>query len=202
MRKNLLVAAAAAALAISSGANAAVLVNAPSVINLNNPNPSAPGSVQVEDGVTTIKFGLNPITDTSFTASFILNNTLAGIYSVSTSTSSTGVTFSGGTLTQLLGCAVDLTGCTTGAVYNLLVGTGPVPPAGTTLYLAPTQLAAGNYRVTINGTGPGNGSYTGNVTIRPAVPEPATWAMMLLGFGATGMMMRRRNRRTVLAQVA
>ena len=199
MRKLFMAAASAAALALSSGANAAVVVNAGTVTNLNNPNPSAPGSVQIEDGVTTINFGLNPIADTSFTSSFILNNTLAGIYSVSTSTSSTGVLFTGGTMTQLLGCAVDFTGCTTGAVYSLLLGTGPVPPAGTTLYLAPTQLAAGNYRLTVNGTGPGNGSYTGNVTIRPAVPEPATWAMMLLGFGATGLMMRRR--RTVLAQV-
>ena len=29
----------------------------------------------------------------------------------------------------------------------------------------------------------------------PAVPEPATWAMMLMGFGAAGYAMRRRRRR-------
>jgi len=34
-----------------------------------------------------------------------------------------------------------------------------------------------------------------------AVPEPATWAMMLVGFGGIGMAMRRR-RRPVLAQLA
>jgi hypothetical protein len=34
-----------------------------------------------------------------------------------------------------------------------------------------------------------------------AVPEPATWALMLLGFGGIGMAMRRR-RRPALAQVA
>jgi len=33
------------------------------------------------------------------------------------------------------------------------------------------------------------------------VPEPATWAMMLLGFGGIGMTMRRR-RKEVLAQIA
>jgi hypothetical protein len=33
----------------------------------------------------------------------------------------------------------------------------------------------------------------------PGVPEPATWAMMLLGFGAIGGMMRARRRREVLA---
>lgn len=34
------------------------------------------------------------------------------------------------------------------------------------------------------------------------VPEPGTWAMMLLGFGATGFAMRRRRRSGGLAQVA
>lgn len=32
-----------------------------------------------------------------------------------------------------------------------------------------------------------------------AVPEPATWAMMLMGFGAAGVAMRRRRRRDALA---
>lgn len=37
----------------------------------------------------------------------------------------------------------------------------------------------------------------------PGVPEPATWAMMLLGFGAAGTAMRRSRRRTTaLAQIA
>ena len=29
--------------------------------------------------------------------------------------------------------------------------------------------------------------------LNPAVPEPATWAMMLVGFGAVGFAMRRRK---------
>jgi hypothetical protein len=37
----------------------------------------------------------------------------------------------------------------------------------------------------------------------PAVPEPSTWAMMLMGFGAAGFAMRRRRRRgSDLAQLA
>ena len=31
-------------------------------------------------------------------------------------------------------------------------------------------------------------------TVRSAVPEPATWAMMILGFGFAGMALRRRTR--------
>lgn len=34
------------------------------------------------------------------------------------------------------------------------------------------------------------------------VPEPATWAMMLLGFGGIGLTMRRRRSNPVLAQIA
>lgn len=34
------------------------------------------------------------------------------------------------------------------------------------------------------------------------VPEPGTWALMLLGFGGIGVSMRRRRRSTVLMQVA
>ena len=41
-------------------------------------------------------------------------------------------------------------------------------------------------------------SYNGAVA---AVPEPATWAMMLLGFGGIGVAMRRR-RKPALAQIA
>jgi PEP-CTERM motif len=40
-----------------------------------------------------------------------------------------------------------------------------------------------------------------NLAVNPAVPEPATWAMMLLGFGGIGIAMRRR-RTTALAQLA
>ena len=35
---------------------------------------------------------------------------------------------------------------------------------------------------------------SGPLAIAPSVPEPATWAMMLLGFGGIGMALRRRKR--------
>jgi hypothetical protein len=45
------------------------------------------------------------------------------------------------------------------------------------------------------------GVFLDAISISQAVPEPATWAMMLLGFGGIGLTIRRR-RRPVLAQVA
>ena len=48
----------------------------------------------------------------------------------------------------------------------------------------------------VEGLSYGEGSYGGNVSFTPmdsAVPEPGTWAMLLLGFGALGAAMRRRR---------
>jgi hypothetical protein len=51
--------------------------------------------------------------------------------------------------------------------------------------------------------GPCIGAGCPTPTPQAAVPEPATWAMMLLGFGATGFAMRRKRRETRhLAQIA
>lgn len=59
--------------------------------------------------------------------------------------------------------------------------------------------------VTINST-TGFGSFKQlriDLANAPAVPEPATWAMMLLGFGGIGMTMRRKQRSNgALMQVA
>lgn len=57
--------------------------------------------------------------------------------------------------------------------------------------------------ITVSGTSLGNGSYAGQGSLIPAVPEPATWAMMLLGFGAVGFAMRRsRKNGGLVSQIA
>ena len=69
--------------------------------------------------------------------------------------------------------------------------------------LPPQTIFAGSHRLQVNGTvtgTSGGGSFGGNLNVT-AVPEPATWGMMLLGFGAIGFAMRRR-RTPALAQVA
>lgn len=65
-----------------------------------------------------------------------------------------------------------------------------------------TAATAGNYALTLgvrNGGDSQNdsGAVLDNVSLSAAVPEPATWAMMLMGFAATGVLLRSNRRRAV-----
>lgn len=53
-------------------------------------------------------------------------------------------------------------------------------------------VSSGEQTLVISGTSGGAGSYSG--TLAFAVPEPATWAMMISGFGIAGVAVRRRKR--------
>jgi len=57
-----------------------------------------------------------------------------------------------------------------------------------------TNPTSGNVQLQFVGTNDNTpfGAAIGGINIS-AVPEPATWAMLLLGFGSIGMMMRRKN---------
>ena len=61
------------------------------------------------------------------------------------------------------------------------------------------QIAPGDFAASFN-TGFHGGSNFAWFTLASvsAVPEPSTWAMMLLGFGAVGFAMRRSRRRSLL----
>lgn len=52
--------------------------------------------------------------------------------------------------------------------------------------------------LTVTGVSRGDGAFGGQLSFIPsgAVPEPATWAMMLVGFGAIGFAMRSAKRRS------
>ena len=73
---------------------------------------------------------------------------------------------------------------------------------GATEFRALSNLpyAAGLQTLIVSGFGGGNSSYAGTLAFTPTVPEPATWAMMLVGFGLVGFAMRKRsNVRTTVA---
>ena len=186
MRKMIYAALASASLATASMASAAVVVNSGGSVDLNNPYPTA---FTAPNGVTTINFGANPAPSPTFTDSFSFNNTAAGLYTILIGTTNSDLTFTSGTLAGA------------GGTINLTAGTNAI--TGTSILGAPaTFLAAGTYTLTYSGNNPVvGGSYAGTATITPAVPEPATWALMLLGFGGIGFAMRRR-RNPALAQIA
>jgi hypothetical protein len=187
MRKTLIALAGATALAISSTASAAVTVT--SSTNLNDPNPADPANVQTNGGITTINFGQNPVATPTFTGSFTFNNDVSNLYTIVLQSSTTGVTFTS---------AVISGGSCTVATCTL----SPFPDS-TSLKLANALLTVGTYTFSFTGNNTSaSGTLTGNATISAALPEPGTWGMMILGFGAVGMAMRGRRRRTVLAQVA
>ena len=58
------------------------------------------------------------------------------------------------------------------------------------------------YRIDLSAGGNTVTSFAQLGTGAPAVPEPATWAMMLIGFGAMGVSLRRRRRTSNLLQAA
>ena len=138
---------------------------------------------------TTIGFTEAGLAAPTFTEWLTFTNDMAGVYALTLDTSSSGIDF----------VSAILTG--PGGPYELNedVDNGTVEFWS----LSNLFLDAGTYMLTINGSNDSTGSLGGTVTINatPAVPEPGTWAMMLMGFGAAGYAMRRR-RRPVLAQMA
>jgi hypothetical protein len=53
-------------------------------------------------------------------------------------------------------------------------------------------ISGGTFTLNVVGTADGPSSFSGDLTFS-AVPEPGTWALMIIGFGAIGFAMRRRK---------
>jgi hypothetical protein len=73
----------------------------------------------------------------------------------------------------------------------------PLIPTTNEIYqLQNLSVTAGEYILRLEGRGASNvnASYSGTLNFSAAaVPEPATWAMMILGMGAVGFAMRRKS---------
>ncbi len=79
------------------------------------------------------------------------------------------------------------------AIYGLLTGSFTATSASTTIGIGSIEFGSTVYMIGIDDV-----SVTGPVT--GAVPEPSTWAMMILGFAGVGFMAyRRRNQAAALA---
>ena len=171
----------AAALAMASAANATITVDGSSMV-FDGPTSNDGGQT------TTIGYTEANLSSPTFTEWLTFTNTLDGIYSITLSTSSAPVDFTSAILSDGV----------TNYALSLVGEQGPNEFWG----LPDTFIGAGQYTLTINGNNSNTGSLGGTITISAAaVPEPATWAMMLIGFGAVGWQLRRRTR-PVLAQAA
>jgi hypothetical protein len=67
---------------------------------------------------------------------------------------------------------------------NFTSGTLGVGGHNIDIFYADRQHTGAFLSVTLNSTG---------ITVTPSIPEPATWGLMLMGFGGLGAMMRRRR---------
>ena len=184
MRKFVLGLAGAAALAISSAAGATVTVDTTTMV--------VDGPTTVAD-TTVIGFAEADLSSPTFVENVIFSNTLAGLYSITLTTSSPAVDFTSAILSGGTGSPNNLIEISDDGINEFWRLANPV------------TLDPGQYTLAINGNNSGAGSLGGSITIRPAVavPEASTWAMMLFGFGAAGFALRRsRRRRAHLLQMA
>jgi len=164
--KKLLVGAALAVsmLAAAPAANAAIVV----------PLPAA-----APDGTISAEFGQSGIGSGLFSHTFEFSFPVDGL----ASTGVTSIRVSDATnidFTSVLLNGVAFT-ITNGVFDIATLENFPVSAGLQTLYVA--------------GNSGGNGSYSVDLSFAPsaAVPEPATWAMMIIGFTGAGVAIRRRR---------
>ena len=120
-------------------------------------------------------FGFTSITDTAFTHSYNFETSDAGKLSATLSSIGRGATNVDFTSVTLNGTDFDILSSGFSEIRQL-IDLATVP---------------GMQTLTISGTSGGNGSYDGVLALS-AVPEPATWALMIAGLGIAGTAMRRK----------
>lgn len=123
----------------------------------------------------TIAFGSNVYTATN-TIRFFTNNNV-GLAGFNDTTTQDVLDFSSGVF----------------LIYNAISNAGPIAGTGTFTSVLATNAGAFNWTTTPAGIL----TFRAVVGAAPAVPEPATWAMMLAGFGVLGSALRRRSRVSV-----
>ncbi|MGN6850460.1 MAG: FxDxF family PEP-CTERM protein [Sphingomicrobium sp.] len=178
MRKLVLSLVGSTALAFGSAANAGITIGATSGL-------AATPIVQNGPPIT-VSFTATAMPTNAFSAWFDFTNDAAGLYNIVVSSSTSGEMIN------------DIWLQSSDGLTTLFSASG----SSNSLNLNGASLGAGEYRLAFDGSGATNAAATGNFTFYvQAVPEPATWALMLLGFAGVGFAMRFR-RRPVLAQLA
>lgn len=201
LRKRLLAGAAALMATMSAPGAAAVIIGgntdvtltaAPTLAGLGlSAAPVGSASVVLDSaGISTFSFPITSGTvDDGTGAATLFHN-------------GSGILFTAGSSTLQIGDFVVDTGSLTvlgNAIANgTRVGVVPLFTIGSGLSLSLTSQAAGAFTTVfqapdLTGT---NVGFANPQPVTAAVPEPSTWAMMLLGFGAIGFALRARRRQS------
>lgn len=200
MKRFFTIFAAASALALASTANAAIITpgSPPPGVFVVTGNPFTGTSPVTATIGNTPQVGGTVAAPVSFSDSFLFTIGPPGGALIGTGSGSIITS----TSLQFSATDLDLTSVTVNGVALTITRTagGLIESSGT----SNVNIFGGQLNnITVTGVSRGLGSYGGNLTFIPtAVPEPGTWAMMLLGFGAIGFSMRRRRRVTASLQTA
>ena len=175
IRSTVLIAAAAAATLVAMPANAAVYL-----FSVSGPGASASGNITTVDGTNG-----SAVTAVTGTVSYAGVNG-GGPFTMTTLSSYAAATnryYTSGPFADFGGISFNTN---TGGAFNL--GGGGTGPSG--LVINTAVLNPIGYAGVL-------GSTSVDTVATSAVPEPATWAMMLLGFGILGFGMRSRRKQSV-----
>ena len=187
MRKLVLGILGATAMTMASAANATLIITTPTSVTTSSSSPVNAIEWKIDFTDTN--------TDSPFSDTLSWMNDLSGLYAIRLITNATVA--DGPDDVDITAAFVTGTGIL--SPINLLADPGNTDLME--LYtLSGLGLTAGTFTLTVQGTR-GDASVFGGHVTADAVPEPATWGLMLLGFGALGWQLRRR-RRHVLAQAA
>jgi len=184
-----LVATPASAANVIGGTTDVTLTAAPTLAGLGlSAAPTGTATVTTTAGIPTFTFPITGGTINDSTGAALINHDGSGIlFSAGTSTLQIGNFLIDTAAAQVFGSAV-INGSTT------LTGV-PLFTIGTGTSLSLTSQAAGAFTSVFGApdlTGVNVGFARVNA-VTAAVPEPATWGLMLLGFGVVGYGLRRRR---------
>ena len=214
MRKLVTILAGLSAAALSTSAQAQVQVN----YGATNRIPSSNDFQGLLNGL-----GLTQYATTG--ASLVLANNSTIVFEFLGSESGFSDTFTAGPVTYTvnssfenhfavpiaLGSANFLAGNLAGLMTFTSSGgvTASIGADGFGIFLGPNQVSGQSFNTfylgyddQITNQDDNHDDFIVRATVRPAVPEPATWAMMLVGFAGIGFSMSRRRRTGWINQAA
>ncbi|MXO60382.1 PEPxxWA-CTERM sorting domain-containing protein [Altererythrobacter salegens] len=169
--------------AISVGLSVPTAANAATVISFN----IAPGSQ-----AATFQSGIGPLNLVSCNSGptgCAGNFTASGTFAMNPGWKLVGATLTTGPATKPSNNINFASATLNGTPFTFFSPNGGISEFG---ILQPIMMQAVN-NLNVSGYTGGRASFAGTLTFAQAVPEPATWVMMIVGFGAIGFATRRRK---------